>query len=42
MVMAEGQKEQVLEAVKSRGSKYIVNPFPAETLTEKTHKIFEN
>ncbi len=41
MVTAEGQKEQVLEAVKSRVSNYIVKPFPAETLTEKIHKIFE-
>lgn len=42
MVLAEGQKEQVLEVVKNRVSHYIVKPFPGETMTEKMHKIFEN
>ncbi len=41
MVTAEGQKENVLEAVKSRVSNYIVKPFTPETLLEKLQKIFE-
>lgn len=41
MVTAEGQKENVIEAVKHRVSSYIVKPFTAEVLTEKINKIFE-
>ncbi len=41
MVTAEGQKENVIEAVKHRVSNYIVKPFTAEVLTEKINKIFE-
>lgn len=41
MVTAEGQKENVLEAVKCRVSNYIVKPFTPETLLEKLQKIFE-
>ncbi len=41
MVTAEGQKENVIEAVKHRVSNYIVKPFTAEVLTEKLNKIFE-
>ncbi|MBM4333016.1 MAG: response regulator [Deltaproteobacteria bacterium] len=41
MVTAEGQKENVIEAVKNRVSNYIVKPFTAETLMEKINKIFE-
>jgi two-component system chemotaxis response regulator CheY len=41
MVTAEGQKENVIEAVKAKVSNYIVKPFTPETLTEKIKKIFE-
>jgi two-component system, chemotaxis family, chemotaxis protein CheY len=41
MVTAEGQKENILEAVKNRVSNYIVKPFTPETLMEKLQKIFE-
>jgi len=41
MVTAEGQKENVIEAVKHRVSNYIVKPFTPETLMEKINKIFE-
>jgi len=41
MVTAEGQKENVLEAVKAKVSNYIVKPFTPETLAEKIKKIFE-
>ena len=41
MVTAEGQKENVIEAVKSKVSNYIVKPFTPETLAEKIKKIFE-
>jgi two-component system chemotaxis response regulator CheY len=41
MVTAEGQKENVIEAVKNKVNNYIVKPFTPETLTEKINKIFE-
>lgn len=41
MVTAEGQKENVIEAVKNRVNNYIVKPFTPETLTEKINKVFE-
>jgi len=41
MVTAEGQKENVIEAVKNRVNNYIVKPFTPETLMEKINKIFE-
>jgi two-component system, chemotaxis family, chemotaxis protein CheY len=41
MVTAEGQKENVLEAVKYKVSNYIVKPFTPEVLMEKINKIFE-
>ena len=41
MVTAEGQKENVIEAVKNRVNNCIVKPFPPETLTEKINKVFE-
>lgn len=41
MVTAEGQKENVIEAVKAKVSNYIVKPFTPETLSEKIKKIFE-
>lgn len=42
MVTAEGQKENVIEAVKNRVNNYVVKPFTAETLLEKINKIFES
>ena len=41
MVTAEGQKENVIEAVKNKVNNYIVKPFTPETLMEKISKIFE-
>ncbi len=41
MVTAEGQKEDVIEAVKNRVNNYIIKPFTPETLMEKINKIFE-
>ncbi len=41
MVTAEGQKEQVLEAIKQKVNNYIVKPFTPETFKEKVDKIFE-
>ena len=40
MVTAEAQKENILEAVKSGVSSYIVKPFTAETVEEKLLKVF--
>ena len=40
MVTAEAQKDNILEAVKSGVSNYVVKPFTAETITEKLSKIF--
>jgi two-component system chemotaxis response regulator CheY len=40
MVTAEGQKENVIEAVKSGVSNYIIKPFTPETFNEKLQKIF--
>ena len=40
MVTAEGQKENVVEAVKSGVSNYIVKPFTPETFSEKLAKVF--
>lgn len=40
MVTAEAQKENIVEAVKSKVSNYIVKPFTPETLSEKIEKIF--
>lgn len=39
MVTAEGQKENVLEAVKAGVSNYIVKPFTPETFNEKLAKV---
>jgi two-component system chemotaxis response regulator CheY len=41
MVTAEGQKENVIEAVKNKVNNYIVKPFTPEILMEKIGKIFE-
>jgi two-component system chemotaxis response regulator CheY len=40
MVTAEAQKENILAAVKSGVSSYIVKPFTAETVEEKLQKLF--
>jgi two-component system chemotaxis response regulator CheY len=40
MVTAEGQKENVLEAVKAGVSNYIVKPFTPETFNDKLQKVF--
>jgi two-component system chemotaxis response regulator CheY len=40
MVTAEGQKENVIEAVKAGVSNYIVKPFTPETFSEKLQKVF--
>ena len=39
MVTAEGQKDNVLEAIKAGVSNYIVKPFTPETLREKLEKV---
>jgi two-component system chemotaxis response regulator CheY len=39
MVTAEGQKENVVEAVKAGVSKYIIKPFTPETFSEKLKKV---
>jgi len=39
MVTAEAEKENIIEAVKSGVSNYIVKPFNAETLKEKIEKV---
>ncbi len=41
MVTAEGNSEQVLEAVKNRVNNYVVKPFTPAILQEKIRKIFE-
>ena len=41
MVTAEGQKENVLEAVKHKVTNYIVKPFTPETFMEKINQIFK-
>ncbi len=38
MVTAEGQKDNVLEAVKSGVSNYIIKPFTPETLEKKSER----
>jgi two-component system, chemotaxis family, chemotaxis protein CheY len=42
MVTAEADKENIVEAVKSGVSNYIVKPFNAATMKEKIEKIFVN
>ena len=39
MVTAEAEKENIIEAVKSGVSNYVVKPFTAQTLKEKLTKI---
>jgi two-component system chemotaxis response regulator CheY len=41
MVTAEAEKENIIEAVKSGVSNYIVKPFTGETLNEKLKKIYQ-
>ena len=41
MVIAEGLKENVMEAVKAGVSNYVVKPFTAEVLQEKIETIFK-
>jgi two-component system chemotaxis response regulator CheY len=40
MVTAEGQKENVVQAVQAGVSNYIVKPFTPETFKDKLEKIF--
>lgn len=40
MVTAEGQQENVIEAVKAKVNDYVVKPFTAEKIGEKIEKIF--
>ena len=40
MVTAEGQKENVVEAVKAGVSNYIIKPFTPDTFGEKLQKVF--
>ena len=40
MVTAEGQKENIVEAVKAGVSNYVMKPFSPETLKEKIDKVF--
>jgi two-component system chemotaxis response regulator CheY len=42
MVTAEAEKENIIEAVKSGVSNYVVKPFTGQTLAEKLAKIFTN
>lgn len=41
MVTAEGQQENIIEAVQAGVSNYIVKPFTPETIEQKIEKIFE-
>ncbi|MCX6125284.1 MAG: chemotaxis response regulator CheY [Proteobacteria bacterium] len=40
MVTAEAEKENIIEAVKSGVSNYVVKPFTGQTLQEKLAKVF--
>ena len=40
MVTAEGQKENVVEAVKAGVNNYIIKPFTPDTFGEKLQKVF--
>ena len=42
MVTAEAEKENIIEAVKSGVSNYVVKPFTGQTLQEKMSKVFAN
>ena len=40
MITAEAQRQNIIEAVKTGVSNYIVKPFTADTIAEKLKKIF--
>ena len=42
MVTAEGQRENVLQAVHEGVNNYVVKPFTPEILAEKIQKVFKN
>ena len=42
MVTAEAKKENIMDAIQSGVSNYIVKPFTAETLKDKIDKIFKD
>ncbi|MFK7873741.1 MAG: chemotaxis response regulator CheY [Oligoflexales bacterium] len=42
MVTAEAEKENIIEAVKSGVSNYVVKPFTGATMKEKMARVFEN
>ena len=42
MVTAEAEKENIIEAVKSGVSNYVVKPFTGQTLKEKLEKVEQN
>jgi two-component system chemotaxis response regulator CheY len=42
MVTAEAEKENIIEAVKSGVSNYVVKPFTGQTLQEKLAKVYAN
>ena len=41
MVTAEGQKDNIIEAVQAGVSNYIVKPFTPDTIEEKLKKVFK-
>jgi len=41
MVTAEGEKENILEAVQAGVSNYIIKPFAPETVREKVEKVLK-
>ena len=42
MVTAEGQKDNILEAVKAGVSNYVIKPFTPETINEKLKKVIKS
>ncbi|MBW1705621.1 MAG: chemotaxis response regulator CheY [Deltaproteobacteria bacterium] len=40
MVTAEAQKDNIIQAVQSGVSNYVVKPFTADTISEKLEKVF--
>jgi len=41
MVTAEGQKDNIVQAVQARVSNYVVKPFTPETIQEKIEQMFK-
>lgn len=41
MITAEGQKDNILDAIKAGVSNYVIKPFTPETINEKLKKIFK-